>query len=608
MFGELNDFCSYVVVDAGKIKVYDYTYDREMEANDFLTGYHWKRDEKGDAISTSAKKIFRKKGIPEDYQKLIIEINELFYRYLDVDWGLKGKEVLTGIPCNLRGKCFNHKYKMDGLKGTVQPRNRDFVIFGYDNSKLDFDTEIDEKSYSWVLNFFKELQDGGYLDAYREAISEIYGFKNGYFLDYEPDIEEKRIKTILQDYDLIRDRLRYYYGDEMFLYNLFIEEQEDNAQKDMGEEEKKKILSSYGVNLPEPLLERAVIENQDRKSIRYRVGKIVITMDLNDKASNKYEGCSGSVTIYNKATNFLEKHYYDLGLVKNIDTAGENLLEAGKDDRNIILSRLIKGAKTQYGDYSLVTEEGFANYSGEPYVQIALYRGDAIKENESVINPDDCVFSYVYNMKENSEHWNLVNSQIRLSNYGVPYGEKLEAKNVVWTGSYGSYDVEIENGSEFNAIFRGLDEILAIDKSGANMVVTVGSKVSPDKWIEREYTISADSMGPITTNDLQKVLDALENFGIGLDTREFIIQSINDYITFHTDDYTKDNGSHIVSTNYSIIGQKSLKHWNYRNMQQLLENVNSGVIVEKILDQLKDTFGMDIIVLQALTMVKKDNK
>lgn len=636
----LGEFWPYLAVDAEDIDRYFYKIsDISMTYNDKVTTYSLKKDENGNVISTKAKMIFRKRGIPEDYQKLIIGVKKIFLRSMLFDSKYcMGREALTGIPCYLSGKM---RYNNFVIEGFSHPRGSLFV--DYYGSMLEFATKGEGKSYSWVLNFYKELRDTGYLEAYKEALSDIFELEKSYFsFEYKPEDEKKRETKILTECDFDWIKLVDPYGDGVFPYSIFLKEPETDFSK-ISKEEKREILSTYGVSLDDSDLEKTVINARDKKSVRFTTGDKIITIDLNDRLPNLNESCTASITVYYELSKSFEKHYYDLGIVKNISDAGIKLAKKldeeleEKDKNNKILSRLIKNVKTKQGDYSIVVEEGYDKCPRGQFVQLALHEGNVVGEKGLVSNLDSCVFTHRNNLDENSQYWQFADPKFSFSNYEVPFGEKTGSKKAMWTCSddnhvgliangniiseeynkflvetIKNYDVslrgyefdDIESG--FNAVFAGIDESVIVKKRGTIIDVVVDDVYLQKGCFENDkFTIKSNTDGTITTDDLKIVLVALDELDIFEDTKKFVTQSIFTYMKSHTGDYVLEGGNRIPREDYFRVGRGPLSGLNYNSLYTLLEDGNASIVVSKILEQLNENFGTVIEKVPVLTMARK---
>ena len=112
--------------------------------------------------------IFYEKNIPRKFQKLIIYVKPLFKFYSQYDY----YEYTLGFPIYLN--IINDED--DKEKKYLVGRNN--CIKTYENlrmyNSIKFKTEYKVYSEEAINNFFKEMNDSGYLELYLECIKEIF--------------------------------------------------------------------------------------------------------------------------------------------------------------------------------------------------------------------------------------------------------------------------------------------------------------------------------------------------------------------------------------------------------------------------------------------------
>lgn len=174
----------YLMVDVTQFNKTLYRMERLFEFNDFNNVYTPE-----DVIT--AKEIFDKYNIPEEFQKIIVKINiPFFIKY-------EAEEYVMGFPFDLTGGKIEKENGRKYINALNAPLFRDNWVF---RDKIKFRTELKYFKYDDVMEFLYEVRDAGYLKLYMHAINDF--FDNNVDLDYMFDVwdEEKDVKKTLTRY------------------------------------------------------------------------------------------------------------------------------------------------------------------------------------------------------------------------------------------------------------------------------------------------------------------------------------------------------------------------------------------------------------------------
>lgn len=174
----------YLMVDVNEVNKQLYHMERVFAFNDF------------DNIYTpegmiSAREIFDKYKVPEEFQKIIVKVNTPFFIKQEIE------EYTMGFPFAVtRGKI----EKEDGKKYI----NISNYPFFYDNwvfrDKIKFRTELRYFRYDDIIEFLSKVRDSGCLKLYMQSINDF--FDNSVDLDYIFSVweDEKDVKKTLARY------------------------------------------------------------------------------------------------------------------------------------------------------------------------------------------------------------------------------------------------------------------------------------------------------------------------------------------------------------------------------------------------------------------------
>lgn len=174
----------YLMVDVTEISKQLYRMERVFAFNDFDNIYT------PEGMIT-AKEVFDKYNIPEEFQKIIVKVNIPFCLKREAE------EYTMGFPFSMT----DGRVKKENGKKYINLSN---VPIFYDNwvfyDKIKFRTELKCFRYADVMQFLSKVRSAGYLKLYMQAISDF--FDNSVDLDYIFEVwdEEKDVKKTLARY------------------------------------------------------------------------------------------------------------------------------------------------------------------------------------------------------------------------------------------------------------------------------------------------------------------------------------------------------------------------------------------------------------------------
>lgn len=156
-------FSKYLIVNAKDITKTIYRCERIFTAND---GYN--RYAKDRTIDIT--EIFEKNNVPEEFQIIIINLNELYGTPHIFPQIKKAKEFLTEKPLELNIKTNDEGIYIEGVNNPIGD-----PIDTYCAPQNEFKTVPTYASYETVLAILKEIKKTGYYEAYRKSIIEALG-------------------------------------------------------------------------------------------------------------------------------------------------------------------------------------------------------------------------------------------------------------------------------------------------------------------------------------------------------------------------------------------------------------------------------------------------
>jgi len=148
----------YLMVEANEINKKTFTHKRVADCNDWFNIYS------EDKI-ISAKEIFEKYNIPEEYQKIIIKITSPLLI------GHKAEEFILGMAFDLTGKRvekINNELYVNGVNCPIFYDNQVFYNF------INFKTRIKKVRYNEIISFLKEIKKEGLLEGYINSLKEFF--------------------------------------------------------------------------------------------------------------------------------------------------------------------------------------------------------------------------------------------------------------------------------------------------------------------------------------------------------------------------------------------------------------------------------------------------
>lgn len=174
----------YLMIDVLDISKQLYSVERVFAFNDFDNVYTLDR-------VITAKEIFDKYNIPEEFQKIIVKINiPFFIKY-------EAEEYVMGFPFDITGGKVEKKNCKKYINVSNYPLFYDNQIF---SNKIMFRTELKYFKYNDVMEFLSKVRDSGYLKLYMKSINDF--FDNFVDVDYIFKVwdEEKDAKKALSRY------------------------------------------------------------------------------------------------------------------------------------------------------------------------------------------------------------------------------------------------------------------------------------------------------------------------------------------------------------------------------------------------------------------------
>lgn len=159
----LDKISNYLIVNTKDITKTIYAHERVFIANDGCNIYSMQG-----AIDVS--EIFKKNNVPEKFQIIIIDLNQLYGTQHFIKQKNKAKEFFTEKELNLFYKKKNNNIYIIGINDAVgEPMD------SYYAPQNEFTTIPTYASYKTVLAFIKELKKSGCYEAYRKSIVEALG-------------------------------------------------------------------------------------------------------------------------------------------------------------------------------------------------------------------------------------------------------------------------------------------------------------------------------------------------------------------------------------------------------------------------------------------------
>ncbi len=148
----------YLIIDAMDINKQLYNMRREASLNDWYNVYTPDR-------TVYAKKIFNKHGVPKQFQKIIVKINDLFFIRYDA------KEYTMGFPFDVKAGRIEKENNDKYISIPSAPILYDDQVF---KDKIKFKTQLKYYKYDEVIQFLSKIKDNGYLQPYLESIKDFF--------------------------------------------------------------------------------------------------------------------------------------------------------------------------------------------------------------------------------------------------------------------------------------------------------------------------------------------------------------------------------------------------------------------------------------------------
>lgn len=169
----------YIIVDAKDINITLRTHERVSGFNDFWNEYP-------PTGQITAKEIFEKHQIPEEFQKLAFVLPTCKC------CNANGQEVLTGRQFQILKNNQQKEYFGDECSRWISGD----IIGG----SVKFKTPKQKQKYSDVVSFYEQLTEQGYLEQYIEAIKNIFFQEYEYNINNEKNKVEDKAASILKKY------------------------------------------------------------------------------------------------------------------------------------------------------------------------------------------------------------------------------------------------------------------------------------------------------------------------------------------------------------------------------------------------------------------------
>lgn len=150
----------YLIIQGTEINKKLYKVNRTASLNDFYNIY----EENG---TISAKQIFEKYEVPEEFQKIIVKIN--------IPFCLKNEAeaYMMGIPFDFTGGKIEKVNNKKIINVTSCPIYDYYANYNF-KDKIKFRTEINYYTFNDIINFFIKLEYEGYLKLYLKSIKEFF--------------------------------------------------------------------------------------------------------------------------------------------------------------------------------------------------------------------------------------------------------------------------------------------------------------------------------------------------------------------------------------------------------------------------------------------------
>ncbi len=185
----------YLLVDASNVSKQLYRMERVASCNDFYNMYHR-------INRVKASEIFNNNNVPEEYQKIIVKVeNSVFSKN-------KVEEYIMGYPFDYRTKLV---FKKDNNKYIIMNNKPLYYNECCFADKIIFKTELFYNSFNNVLDFLKCLCKEGYLENYIKSIKEIFNVTLDLDFFYKLLIDSKSKQKAIERYayNIACERVEY---------------------------------------------------------------------------------------------------------------------------------------------------------------------------------------------------------------------------------------------------------------------------------------------------------------------------------------------------------------------------------------------------------------
>ncbi len=548
----LKNMCCYLAVPANAINIYDYACSIYSEHNDFFKEYRTPIGEDGKPVFITADTFFKAAGIPEEYRMIMLKIDMPFLFPLALRNRIIGREVASGLPYELYPRFGENLLFVDSFLGICKPLGNGSVSY---TKKADFESKANVFTYSQVVDFMKKLLDYGLLEQYKEALSKSLCLNSHIYSGFNLKDVDRELKSIVNDNKSISVFPDVWNVDEA-LYELLSMSAAQRWEPVMPLLKKnQRILEYYGINIDLSLVQDFRIINRDKKSISFKTGNALVTIDLTDRVPNTYDVSSASITICENGV--VDKYYYALKDVINIDDAGKKLAIARETPGSMLVADVYSDAADTNRQYSLRVSETFSGCYGGPSREIV------VSEVEPVDQYDNNGMGLSYSTSGNTQQWELLNPGITFTSYDYPRSGKMKSDGSICTYSSESYAglfsngdvddeelnilvskwfdtnssrrfyVNFEDDCSFRIIFRGPADMVIIQKRGNQMIFVVETNSLSTGWRTIQNNSIIARSGTISTSDLEDILTVLKYLYISDEFRDFVQNAIDTYIRFH---------------------------------------------------------------------------
>ncbi len=326
----------------------------------------------------------------------------------------------------------------------------------------------------------------------------------------------------------------------------------------------------------------------------------------------------------NLTTGIIEEEYYSV-------TSSVDYIEVTKKisdlrENNLLYSRCYADVTTKYGTYCLEANEQFSNLNFGPHRDLTLY--NVTHDNDKLNNPyfeyaypyfgvlkfkyssagdfNQWLYGYVDNIFQNPRRniWNfgtLFEKDVKKSAddgsiYCIgDYADSLGFRGaVILDGNIKTANIrhflpdcfanlevdEYEKEQVSSKIYYGAADTIVVLKNGYEIKVIYNILNRRKHKKEEKETVNIISLtdGKFTKDDFEKIIASLELMDIDKELKESFITELVTYINVHTSDFN-------TLTN-------TLANVSYQELKEIIEKSNLTEFVEKLIENMSETFSI----------------